>query len=196
MKFLFLLFLFCCCNHAYGQYSYCPPFPFYSYQTPYFYSYQIPYQTFRRQLTLSEIRERWAIQDEYKERNRTENYLDRKERMLDQSERAYELSKREDDLRRRGILPPKKPTKIVFHDTEYSSYEELSQSDDYQFHIISKKIERQEQEWLKKYEKERSNAFLQMWHRLSDIGKEQFSRLSSEEKEIRIDEFHFENLLR
>lgn len=200
MKFLIFLCLFLFANCAYGQYYR----PYYNqnilrYQNFNRFPVYIPvpiYQNQVRRLTPDQIRERWAIQDEYKERNKTENYLDRKERMLDQAERAYELNSREEYLRSRGILPPKKQSGIVFNDKHYSSYEELSESEEYQSYIESKRIERKEKEWQKQFEKERYSAFIQMWHRLSDSGKEQFGRLSYEEKESRIDEYHFKILLK
>lgn len=190
MRFLFLLFVFLCSN-VYGQNGYyIPQYPQYS-SYYYYYYYQNPNQP--RRLSAGEIRERWEIQDEYKERNKTENALDRKERMLDQAERAYELNKREDDLRYRGILPPKKSSGIIFNGIKYPSYEALSESSDYQSYIISKRLEKLEEERYKAYEKARDVAFLQMWHRLSDAGKEQFGRLSFEEKEARIDKYYFKD---
>lgn len=180
MRFLIFVFLsLCFINSAHSQY--------YGYST-YYRPYLFPYE-----INEARIQTRWRIQDAYKERNKTENYLDRKERMLDQAERAYELSKREEELRHKGILPPKNPNAgmYLYEGKKYNSYDEFKQSPDYLV-FLKKQAEkeklREQEKLIKEYEKKRDDIFLQMWHKMSDLGKEQFSRLTAEQKEQRIDE--------
>ena len=73
------------------------------------------------------IRTKWAIQDEYRARNRRPNYLDLQERYLDMAERRYVLRQRERDLIGNGILPPKPEPSITINGHKYKSFQEYKQ---------------------------------------------------------------------
>ena len=175
MRFALLMLACLFCSEAYSQYY-----------RPYIVR---PYPYYRYEIDENRIYSRWRIQDEYKRRNATENALDRKERMFDQAERAYDLKRREDDLIRKGILPPRKRPEIIFEGRSYSSYAELRESPAYQADIARRKAGKKLEAIIKQQQRDRDNAFLQMWHKMGPIGRAQYGRLSPQEKEMRIDEF-------
>lgn len=77
------------------------------------------------------IRTRWEIQDEWKERNKTENFIQRKNRALDLAEQRHALKQREQDLIDRGILPPKKESGFYHKGKFFTSIEEWKESPEY-----------------------------------------------------------------
>lgn len=171
MRFLFLFIFLFISNISHAQYQ----------------------RRFYYELNEARIYSRWRIQDEYKFRNKTENFLDRKERYLDQAERAYALNQREEDLRRSGVIPPRHPDagKFFYKDKKYGSYELFKETPEYVDFLVErrlKEIDKKSIDIEKEVNRIRDNAFLMMWHKLSDIGKEKFNQLSSREKELRIDE--------
>jgi len=68
-----------------------------------------------------------AAKKQYEE-NLQAYYLDKRTRRLDQAEEMARIREREEMLRQQGILPPKKPSKIIVEGTEYSSYDEFKTS--------------------------------------------------------------------
>lgn len=189
MRFLFLFILLLLCKISYGQ------FPVYSYG-PYTgtYYYYPPFI-----MNEERIKSRWRIQDEYKERNKSENYLDYRTRMMDQAEKKYEIDRREQELIKQGILPPKNPNAgtFVYDGIRYPSWEDFKLTSayvKYRQEIEEKRLLKKEAEFKKEYERQRDIAFLQLWHKLGDIGKERFNRSTDEEKEKVLDEIMFKNL--
>lgn len=144
------------------------------------------------------VRERWAIRDEYKARNKTENYLDRKERMLDQAERRHALQQREDELREKGILPPKTKGYFIHKGKKFYSIEEWKKSPEYAQQMDENRMRELQRNAEKLAEQKRQQDaldFLRMWRKMSYFDRERYSRLSAAEKARRLEEFKNPELL-
>lgn len=138
------------------------------------------------------VRQRWAIRDEYKARNKTENYLDRKERMLDQAERRHALKLREEQLIEKGILPPKKKGYFMHKGKKFHSIEEWRKSPEYAQQMDEnrmKELQRNAENLAKAKQQQEALDFLRMWRGMSYFAREQYSRLSPAKKAQRLAEF-------
>ncbi len=60
-----------------------------------------------------------------------ETSLEKKERVLNNVEKGFALRQKEAELRKKGALPPKKETRMVFMGKIYSSYGEFKGSPEY-----------------------------------------------------------------
>ena len=138
------------------------------------------------------IRLRWQIQDEYKERNKSENYLDRKERLMDQAVRRHELEQREKELIEAGILPEKKPGYFVYKGKKYESYYAFKESPEYldfQDEIAERRRQYEAEEAKKKQDYQDSIDFLRMWRKMGPTSRERYGRMSQYEKDRALREF-------
>lgn len=90
------------------------------------------------------IESRWKIKDEYNNRqlkkvDRSNDikkvYLDKKEKYLQLKEREFIINQKEQDLRDRGVLPAKKPSRMIINGKEFMSYDEFKKSPEYQIFL-------------------------------------------------------------
>lgn len=131
------------------------------------------------------IRTRWAIQDEYKMRNRKENYLDYRERAMENAIRRHALDQKEKELIEKGILPKKQEPGFVIRGKKFKTLEEYYASEEY-------KLEQRDREHRKVLEAQKEAdeaarhkeavAFARMWDKMGFFEREKYSRLSPEEK--------------
>lgn len=131
------------------------------------------------------IRTRWAIKDDYKARNKPENYLDRRERLLNQAERKYALDQREAELREKGVLPPKKKGYFVVKGKKFHSIEEWRASPEYRqvrMEAQIRELNRLQQKKLDEARRQEAVEFGRMWSKMSWLAREQYTRLSPEKK--------------
>lgn len=80
------------------------------------------------------VRTRWEIKDEY-ERRRKQNrqsFAEIREKRLDRIERMAALDEREEQLRQKGILPPKPESGVKINGVFYSDLEEAFASEGFQ----------------------------------------------------------------
>ena len=125
------------------------------------------------------IRSYWKIQDEYKERNKSENYLDRWEKTLDAAERRHALQERENELRAKGVLPPKESPHMVIRGRTYENSEEWKLTADYYLHRLEleeKRILRKIDELIKEREYKESLAFQNWWDDIGYVGQQNYIR--------------------
>lgn len=123
------------------------------------------------------IHTKWKIQDEYKERNKSENYLDRWERSLDTAERRHALKQREEELRNKGVLPPKQEPHMVIRGRTYKNCEEWKQTADYSLHRLEleeKRLLRKIDEIIKQREYRESLAYQNWWDDLGWSGQQRY----------------------
>lgn len=153
----------------------------------------------RIQNNADRIRNYWSIKDEYKERNRRPTYLERKAKSLDMAEQRHMLKLREEELRKKGIIPPKKESYFAYKGVKFKNYEEFKKSDLY-WDMIAERDERiakrEAEERARKARLAESNDFLRMWHGMSYLERERYSRLSPERKSRYIQEWKNPDLLR
>jgi hypothetical protein len=96
------------------------------------------------------ITTRWEIKDEWKDRNKTENFIQKKNRNLDNAVKRHALKQREKDLIEKGILPPKPKSGFWHKGAFFTSVEEWKLSPEYAQMIE----ERQENQKLLDLERE------------------------------------------
>jgi hypothetical protein len=146
------------------------------------------------------IRTRWEIQDEYRARQRSlhPNYLERKARSLDMAEQRHALKLREEELRKKGILPPKPEPYFAYKGVKFKSYDEFKKSDLYWEMIKErdkKRAEREAEEAAAEARRQESIDFMRMWAKMSFLARERYSRLSPEEKARTLREFKNPDLM-
>lgn len=84
------------------------------------------------------IRTRWAIGDESKARRKRPSYTERRMLTLDRIEARALLTKREDEMRAKGLLPPKKEPALAINGVRYKNYAEYKASPAYQHMIVER----------------------------------------------------------
>lgn len=131
------------------------------------------------------IRTRWSIQDEYRARNQRPNYLERRARSLDMAEQRHALDLREQELRDKGVLPPKPEPSITYKGESFKSYAEFKESDLYWDMLV----ERDKRLFAREAEAEAAEArrqaaveFGRMWAGMSFLARDSYTRLSPELK--------------
>ncbi len=106
----------------------------------------------------SRVRTRWEIQDEYRKRTKTENYIEKRHRSLDLAEQRHALKQREQDLIDKGILPPKKPGYFIHKGKKFHSIEEWKKSPEYwemKKEQAEKEIKLEEEKRLKEIQRQK-----------------------------------------
>jgi len=124
------------------------------------------------------VREWWSLQDEYKSRNKTENYLDWQERRLDTAERRDALAQREQSLIDAGVLPTKKKPSTTIRGRTYNSVAEWKGTADHYLHELEMEEKRLVGEVSKLQEDRRyreSIAFQRWWNRLGIVGQHRYT---------------------
>lgn len=133
------------------------------------------------------VQTRWAIRDEWIDRNKTINHLDRKEKLLDQAERAYALRLREQALRESGVLPPSNPEagSIGFNGKRFRSLEEFKNSPEYYDMLINRdlrEIDRSVDELLRQERLRQAIEFGRVWSRMSEADKFRYRNLNPDQR--------------
>lgn len=126
----------------------------------------------------NKVRTRWEIQDEYRERNKTPNYIERRHKALDLAEQRHALKQREQELIDKGILPPKKPGYFVHKGKKFYSIEEWKKSPEYW------EMKKEQAEKARKLEEEKRLKEIQRQKDLEDLRRYRQDPLYFEKRRI------------
>ena len=144
------------------------------------------------------IRYHWDIKDEYKARNVRPNYLDRMETRLNNAERLAALEQREQDLINKGILPPKPKSGLTYDGIQYESFADFKLTYAFAKMTVERDAriaQRKAEEVAKEKRYQEAVDFGRMWAGMSFLARENYSRLSSEQKAQRMAEFKNPDLM-
>lgn len=134
------------------------------------------------------VRTRWAIQDQAKQRRNAgrTDWATRRMKELDNLERRHAVKEREQELRDKGILPPKKKSGFVVKGKFFESYEDFKGSDEWyavKQEAQLRELDRQEEKRQAELRRQKAIEFGQMWRGMSWIAKERYNRMSAAERE-------------
>jgi len=159
-------------------------------------NYMIESEVARKQYIENEdqrIRTNWKIQDDYAERIRSENHLDRWEKKLDDAERRHALKEREAELIAKGVLPPKEDPHMVIRGRKYETVDEWRVSADYYLHRLEleeKRILDHIDELIGEREYRESIAFQNWWDGMSLSQRQDYIRRRDHHETLGIPQAH------